>query len=93
MRVDAYEGRIKRLVLAEDKGTLSFEQLQYSFESSANWLELQNEKSELTKLFKHELLYDEQQNRRLNMDRLLLLGIAMCRGEDNLKARVLFDIM
>ena len=40
MRIDAYEGRVKRLVLEKDDGRLTFSQLLFSFESSAIWKDL-----------------------------------------------------
>ena len=51
MRIDAYEGKIKRLVYAEDNGTLTFEQLCFAFERSPNWSDLRDPHSRLHKLF------------------------------------------
>lgn len=93
MRIDGYEGRIKRLVLQKDKGTLSMNQVLYSFESSLYWQDIQSTNKPLHKLFKHKLLMDEKKPPLLSMDRLLLLGLVLCRGEKMLKARVFYDIL
>ena len=93
MRIDAYEGKIKRLVYADDNGTLTFEQLCFAFERSQNWSDLKNPRSRLYKLFHHPLLYDEKQPSLLNVHRCILLGLVLCNGEDKLKARVLYDVL
>ena len=50
-------------------------------------------RSPLQNLFKHQLLYDEKSPEFLNLDRCILLGLVLCRGEHALKARVLYDIL
>ena len=93
MRIDAFEGRVKRLVLEKDDGRLTFSQLLFSFESSNNWKDLQNERSLLSKLFHHPILRDENQVEYLNVHRCILLGLVLCIGDKRLKARVLFDVL
>jgi hypothetical protein len=93
MRVDAYEGKIKRLVYSEDNGTLTFEQLCFAFERNSNWSDLKDPRSRLHKFFQHPLLRDEKQPHLLNVHRCILLGIVLCNGDDKLKARVLYDVL
>ena len=93
MRIDAYEGKIKRLIYAEDKGTLTFEQLSFAFERSPNWADLKNPRSRLYKLFHHSLLRDENEKELLNVHRCILLGLVLCNGDEKLKARVLYDVL
>lgn len=93
MRIDAYEGKIKRLVYADDNGTLTFEQLCFAFEQNKNWSDLKNPHSRLYKFFKHPLLRDEEKPELLNVHRCILLGISLCSGDEHLKSRVLYDVL
>ena len=90
MRVDAYEGRIKRYVQQRDKGAISFSQIAHSFLLTNNWQDLQQQDSVLTKLFHDPLM---QEKNGISVDRCLLLGLVLCRGNTVLKARVFYDIL
>jgi hypothetical protein len=82
LRIDAYEGKIKRLVYAEDDNTLTFEQLAFAFEGSTNWVEIKDPRSRLHKLFQHTLLRDEKKPELLNVHRCVLLGLVLCHGDE-----------
>ena len=50
MRIDQYEGRVKRFVNKEDENTLSLRQLLYSLEDDTPWQDLQDETSVIYRL-------------------------------------------
>ena len=45
MRVDQYEGKIKRFVTKSDYGQVSMDQIMYSFNFNPNWIEFTDEHS------------------------------------------------
>jgi hypothetical protein len=47
MRVDAFEGRIKRLIFQQDHNALTLDQIKFSFETSPSFRHLQDDKSPL----------------------------------------------
>ena len=59
MRIDQYEGRIKRFVNKEDADTVTLRQLKYSFQEDEAWAALQDETSVLFRLFSQPELKDE----------------------------------
>ena len=93
MRIDQYEGRIKRYVNLEDNNTVSLRQLRYSFQEDDAWNGLQDETSVLWRLFNQEELKDVDQPDRLNVPKLICLGLMLCGGSDELKARVFYDVL
>ena len=60
MRIDQYEGRIKRYVNADDKNTVTLRQLRYSFQEDQTWSDLQDDTSMLYRLFNSPELFDEE---------------------------------
>ena len=80
-------------MFAEDNNSISFEQLQYAFEPVKGWLDLQNLNSRISRLFNARLLRDSQRKDRLNVHRVILMGLVQCEGSPDLKARVLYDVL
>ena len=93
MRIDQYEGRIKRYVNADDKNTVTLRQLRYSFQEDQTWSDLQDDTSMLYRLFNSPELFDEEQPDKLNVIKLICLGLMLCGGTYELKARVLYDVL
>jgi len=59
MRIDQYEGRIKRYVNKDDNNTVTLRQLRYSFQEDALWGGLTDETSVLFRLFNQPELKSE----------------------------------
>ena len=93
MRIDQYEGRIKRYVNQDDKNTVTLRQLRYSFQEDQTWSDLQDDTSMLYRLFNSPELFDEEQPDKLNVIKLICLGLMLCGGTYELKARVLYDVL
>ena len=93
IRIDEWEGKIKRFVSAQDEATVSIEQLQYSFKNLAHWEDLGDTGSTLYRAMTHVRLRDEKQPSRLNVHKMMLLGLILCPGSNDLKARVLYDVL
>ena len=93
MRVDAYEGRIKRLVFQQDRNALTLDQIKFSFETSPSFRLLQDDKAPLQKVFKHQLMLHPKQTHKISLLRCLLLGLVLCAGNCKLKARVFYDCL
>ena len=60
MRIDNFEGKIKRFVNVEDKGTVTIRQLRYAFQEDEPWAGLQDETTTLFRLFCQPELRDEE---------------------------------
>ena len=93
MRIDQYEGRVKRYVNKEDENTVSLRQLLYSFEDDAPWSDLQDETSVLFRLFNEPELRDADKPDCLSVHKLICLGLMLCGGTYQLKARVYYDVV
>ena len=50
MRIDQYEGRVKRYVTMDDLNTVTMRQLQYSFEEDDSWADITDVTSILFRL-------------------------------------------
>ena len=93
LRIDQYEGRIKRFVNKEDNNTVTMRQLRYSFQEDALWIGLQDESSVLSRLFKEPELRSDEEPEKLDVIKLICLGLMLCGGTDELKARVFYDVL
>ena len=54
---------------------------------------MQDETSMLYRLLNQKELYDEAQPEKLNVIKLICLGLMLCGGSYELKARVLYDVL
>ena len=93
MRIDTYEGRIKRYVTMDDLNTVTLRQLAYSFEEDELWADLTDVTSVLFRLITQPELRDDEYSDRFNVHKLVILGLMLCGGEYDLKARVLYDVL
>ena len=93
LRIDKYEGCVKRLVNKEDNGTVSLRQLQYAFQEEESWSSLHDETSVLYRLFNQPELKDENQPNRLSVAKLMAIGLMLCGGQADMKSRVFYDVL
>ena len=93
MRIDQFEGRVKRYVNIEDNGTVSMRQLVYSFSEDEPWNPRSDETSILCHLMNEPELRDDDQPDKLNVIKLICLGLTLCGGEPDMKARVFYDVL
>ena len=93
MRIDRYEGCIKRYVNKEDNLTVSIEQLKYAFYDEEPWADLQDDRSRLSRIFRQKEMKDSNNPNRLNVYKLICMGVPLCGGSVKLKARVLYDVL
>lgn len=91
MRIDVFEGKVKRFVTGKNSVTLN--QLRYAFKTERNWEDLENDHSLLVKLITSDEFKDEENSDEINIHALLLWGILNCDGDNKLKARVFYDIL
>ena len=93
MRIDQFEGRIKRYVNVEDSNAVSMRQLRYSFQEDDPWGGLTDETSVMYRLFQQPELRDENNTDKYSVHKLICLGLMLCGGEPELKARVMYDAL
>ncbi len=91
MRIDVFEGRVKRFV--NNKNSVTIDQLRYAFKNEKNWEDLQHNDGILFKLINSEEFRDEENPEEINIHTLLLWGVLNCDGDNKLKARVFYDIL
>ena len=93
LRIDKYEGCIKRFVNKDDNGTVTLRQLQYAFQEEDSWSCLNDETSVLFRLFNQPELKDDENPERLSVAKLMCVGLMLCGGTNELKSRVLYDVL
>ena len=93
MRIDKYEGCVKRFVNISDENTVTLRQLRYAFQEDESWGQLLDETSVLFRMFNQAELKDANQPDKLNVLKLLCIGLMLCGGNPDLKARVFYDIL
>jgi hypothetical protein len=91
IRIDVFEGKVKRFVTGKNSVTLA--QLRYAFKDDKNWEELKNDDSLLVQVLKSEFFEDEKNPGEINIHSLILWGILLCPGTNQLKARVFYDVL
>jgi hypothetical protein len=91
MRIDVFEGKVKRFVINKNSVTLS--QLRYAFKDDRNWDDLQNDNSLLVKIRTSDYFKDEKNTDEINIHSLILWGLLLCAGDNKLKARVFYDVL
>ena len=95
MRVDRFVGRVTRFVRPEDEESVTIRQLQYAFDIKGGineaWKDLQDEQSQLYRLITMEEFNHQTKKKALSVEKLIILGVMMCGGSDDMKARVLYD--
>jgi len=91
MRIDVFEGKVKRFVTGKNSVTL--DQLRYAFKDEKNWEDLQSDHTLLVKLITSEEFKDENSPNEINIHTLLLWGLLNCDGDKRLKSRVFYDIL
>ena len=77
----------------EDTETVTMRQLRYAFKDDAPWVDLQDEDSVLFHVFDHPIMKDDEQPDKMNVIKVLILGLLLCEGSDEMKTRVLYDIL
>ena len=77
----------------EDNNTVTLRQLRYSFQEDEPWAGLDDETSVLFRLFSQPELRDDEQPDKLNVIKLICLGLMLCGGTYELKARVMYDVL
>ena len=93
MRIDKYEGCIKRFVSRDDNCTVTMDQLRYAFAEDEPWKAIDDDSSMLYRLFDDPELKDEDSPDKLNVHKLIILGLLLCGGSAELKARVFYDVL
>lgn len=68
-------------------------QLVYSFSEDEPWNPLSDETSILCHLMNEPELRDDDQPDKLNVIKLICLGLTLCGGEPDMKARVFYDVL
>ena len=68
-------------------------QLRYAFQDIDSFRELQDETSVLYRLFNQPELKDEEQPEKLSVIKLICIGLMLCGGSTDLKARVFYDVL
>jgi len=91
MRIDVFEGKVKRFVINKNSVTLS--QLRYAFKDDKNWQDLQTDDSLLVKIITSKYFKDQKNEDELNIHALIEWGLLLCAGDNKLKARVFYDIL
>jgi hypothetical protein len=90
-RIEVFEGRVKRFV--SGKSSVSLPQLKYAFKDDSKWKDLQNDDSLLVTILKSDFFEDEKNKGEINVQSLLLWGMILCAGDNNMKSRVFYDIL
>ena len=90
-RIDIFEGRVKRFV--NGKNSVTLQQLRYAFKEDRKWADIQNEDSLLNQILQSEFFEDEKTQGEINIHSLILWGLMLCPGDNQLKARVLYDVL
>lgn len=93
MRVDQYEGRVKRFVNTEDNNAVSMRQLRFSFSEDEAWADINKENSVTYHLFQQDELHDKDQKEKYQVHKLICLGLILCAGTKQLKTRVFYDAL
>jgi hypothetical protein len=65
MRIDVFEGRVKRFVTG--KNSVTIEQLRYAFKNEKNWEDLQHNDGLLFRLVNSEEFRDEENTEEINI--------------------------
>jgi hypothetical protein len=91
MRIDVFEGKVKRFVY--DKNSVTLTQLRYAFKDDKNWEDLQRDNSLLVKLITSEAFQDEKNPAEINIHTLILWGLLNCNGDKKMKSRVFYDVL
>ena len=91
MRIDVFEGKVKRFVSGKNSVTLP--QLRYAFKDDKNWEDLQRDNSLLVKLVTSEAFADEENSGEINIHTLILWGLLNCNGDKKMKSRVFYDVL
>ena len=68
-------------------------QLQYSFQEDEPWNPLTDETSILCHFMNEQELRDDDQPDKLSVIKLVCLGLTLCGGESDMKARVFYDVL
>ena len=84
---------MKRFVDVEDTETVTMRQLRYAFKDDAPWVDLQDEDSILFRVFNHPILKDDEKPEKINVIKVLILGLLLCAGCNEMKTRVMYDIL
>ena len=91
VRIDIFEARVKRFV--SGKNSVSFQQLRYAFKDDAKWEDLNNNDSLLVQVLKSDFFEDPNNKGEMNIHALILWGILLCPGDNQMKARVFYDVL
>ena len=77
----------------EDGNAVGLRQLRYSFQEDEPWGGLTDETSVMYRLFQQPELRDAAQPEKYNVIKLICLGLMLCGGDADLKARVFYDAL
>lgn len=91
MRIDIFEGKVKRFVTGKNSVTL--QQLRYAFKDDKKFEDINNDESLLVQVLKSDFFEDEKNAGELNIHALILWGLLLCPGDNQLKARVFYDVL
>jgi hypothetical protein len=91
IRIDIFEGKVKRFVVG--KTSVSLNQLRYAFKDDKNWSDLNDDDSLLVKILKSDYFRDPKNKDEINIHALILWGLILCPGDNELKSRVFYDVL